>query len=79
MNGFFPFRLAYRLMGQVSSHFATAVCVCSVSPLGHSIAPVILQVRNPGRFHVDASPGSAVEQHGDAVGRLAAMPECTCS
>jgi hypothetical protein len=29
-----------------------AVCVCSMSPLGHSIAPVVLQVRSPGRFRV---------------------------
>src|SRR4051794_18379528 len=34
-----------------------AVCVCSVSPLGHKIAPVLLQVRTPVRIHV---PGSAV-------------------
>jgi hypothetical protein len=34
----------------VSGRRLPGVCVCSVSPLGHSIAPVFLQARSPGRF-----------------------------
>jgi hypothetical protein len=33
-----------------------AVCVCSVSPLGHTLSPVFLQVRSPGWFHLRAQP-----------------------
>ncbi len=62
---------------------ATGVCVCSVSPLRHSLAPVFLQVRTPGRLAVGASealvtpawyfaPGSALEQRREAVRRLLA-------
>jgi hypothetical protein len=36
----------------------TAVGFCGVSPLGHLIAPVFLEVRDPGRFRVGASEPS---------------------
>jgi hypothetical protein len=32
-----------------------AVCVCAMSPLGHSIIPVFLQVSSPGCFAEGAS------------------------
>ena len=34
---------------------AVAVCVCSVSPLGHTSAPAFLQARSPGHVNVQAS------------------------
>jgi hypothetical protein len=37
-----------------------AVCVCSVSLLGHSLAPVFLQVRSPGCLAVGASEGLVI-------------------
>jgi hypothetical protein len=36
------------------------VCVCTVSPLGHSIAPVFLQVSDPGRCHAGVRNGLVI-------------------
>ena len=53
-NGGFGFvgalALAAAAMPRISP--GTAVCVCGVSPLGHSIAPGFLHARSPGRSRV---------------------------
>jgi hypothetical protein len=52
-----PTSTTYAMTGR-SGRPTRAVCVCAVSPLGHplghSLAPVFLQVRSPGCFHVRA-------------------------
>jgi hypothetical protein len=52
---------------------AVAVCVWSESPLGHSFAPVFLQVRDPGRCRVEA-----VRRwwHLQVLGSLGDIPPC---
>ena len=44
----------------VTRHPVAAVCVCAESPLGHSLTPVFLQVRNPGCSAVVASTGLVI-------------------
>jgi hypothetical protein len=44
--------------GDVTVLEAGAVCVCDVSPLGHSFAPVFLQVRRPRCCGVGVKTGS---------------------
>ena len=52
------------MAGPISSRVSPGVCVCTVSPLrhplGHSLTPVFLQVRNPGCSRCWAREGPVI-------------------